>query len=69
MAEPDGEVELVLPAGRSVRRRREPARLVPLADALPELLTLRRDDATDSLAAWAAVTSRTGRPMSSSATA
>jgi superfamily II DNA or RNA helicase len=51
----DDEVELVLPAGRSLRRRREPARLVPLAEALPGLLALRREDAPESLAAWATV--------------
>ena len=35
-----GEVELVLPAGTVVRRRRRPARIVGLADALPWLVAL-----------------------------
>ncbi|MGZ8751167.1 MAG: hypothetical protein ACXWYP_09865, partial [Pseudonocardia sp.] len=58
------EVELVLPAGQQLRRRRVAARLLPLADALAVLLSApsRRarsagvdtavDAVSDSFAAW-----------------
>jgi superfamily II DNA or RNA helicase len=46
------EIELVLPAGRGVRRRRVPGRLLPLAAAVPALLAVPRDEAGPALAAW-----------------
>jgi superfamily II DNA or RNA helicase len=51
-----GELELVLPAGATVRRRRVPAALVPIADAIPFLAALELDRATPSLAAWSVAT-------------
>ena len=47
-----GTVELVLPAGRTLRRRSLAARLVPLAEALPALADLDASHAPPSLAAW-----------------
>jgi superfamily II DNA or RNA helicase len=48
------DVELVLPTTKMVRRRREPARLVDLPDALSWLVGLPADaDISPSLAAWA----------------
>ncbi len=54
---PAGEVELVLAMGAAgtVRRRRVPARLVPMAVAVPWLATLPVSDGlSPSVAAWAA---------------
>ena len=49
-------IELVLPAGRSVRRRRVPATLLPIATALPLLLDLENSPATTATARiWASV--------------
>jgi hypothetical protein len=48
------EIELVLPAGRSVRRRRVRARLLPLATALPALLAAPANELASTLAAWSA---------------
>ena len=51
-----GRIELVLPAGRSVRRRRVPATLLPIATALPLLLDLENSPATTGTARiWASV--------------
>ena len=51
-----GTIELVLPAGRSVRRRRVPATLLPIATALPLLLDLEDSPATTATARiWASV--------------
>jgi len=36
------EIEIALPAGRTIRRKTVPARLVPIGDALPELPALPR---------------------------
>ncbi len=47
------DLDLVVPAGRSVRRRTVPARLVPLAEAVPALLNVDPHTATPSLAGWA----------------
>jgi superfamily II DNA or RNA helicase len=49
------EIELVLPHGRAVRRRRVPARVLSVPEALPELLHCG-DDASQSVRAWAAAT-------------
>jgi superfamily II DNA or RNA helicase len=50
----DGTVELVLPAGSGVRRRRVAARFVSLGEALPWLVGLdSRAPMSGSLAAWA----------------
>ena len=49
-------IELVLPAGRFVRRRRVPATLLPIATALPLLLDLENSPATTGTARiWASV--------------
>jgi superfamily II DNA or RNA helicase len=49
-------IELALPAGRSVRRRRVPATLLPVATALPLLLDLEDSPATTATARiWASV--------------
>lgn len=49
----DAELTLVLPAGRSVRRRVVPVRLVALAEVLDELIALRADaGVSDSLRVW-----------------
>ena len=49
-----GDVELVLPTAAMVRRKREGARIVDLADALPWLVGLPTDAVlSPSLAAWA----------------
>jgi superfamily II DNA or RNA helicase len=48
------EVELALPAGRTIRRKTVAARLVRIDDALPELLALPREGTDPALAAWAA---------------
>ena len=49
-------IEIALPAGRSVRRRRVPAALVPIGTALPLLLDLDDSRVTTSTArVWAAV--------------
>lgn len=51
-----GSIELVLPAGKSVRRRRVTAALLPTATALPLLLDLEDTPATTSSARiWSAV--------------
>ncbi|MHB1853669.1 MAG: DEAD/DEAH box helicase [Acidimicrobiales bacterium] len=47
-------VELVLPAGRSVRRRRVPARTLSVAGALTTLVDLDETDASDTVRAWSA---------------
>jgi superfamily II DNA or RNA helicase len=47
------EIELALPAGRTIRRKTVPARLVPISDALPELLALPTEGTDPALAAWA----------------
>ncbi len=47
------EIELALPAGSAIRRKTVPARLIPIGDALPELLALPRDGTDPALAAWA----------------
>jgi superfamily II DNA or RNA helicase len=47
------EIEMALPAGRTIRRKTVPARLVPIGDALPELLALPREGTDPALAAWA----------------
>jgi len=46
-------VELVLPTRQGFRRRQVPARILPLAEALPALLALDRTRASRSLGAWA----------------
>jgi SNF2-related domain/SNF2 Helicase protein/Helicase conserved C-terminal domain len=48
------EIELVLPAGRAVRRGRVRGRLLPLATTLPVLLAASPDDMGSALAAWSA---------------
>ena len=48
------ELDLVLPAGRGIRRRRVRGRLLPLASALPALLTPAAGDDSASVAAWSA---------------
>jgi hypothetical protein len=48
------DIELVLPAGRGVRRRRVRGRLLPLVTALPALLTASADEVGSALAAWSA---------------
>jgi superfamily II DNA or RNA helicase len=49
-------IELALPAGTSVRRRRVPATLLPIATALPLLLDLEDSPVTTATArAWASV--------------
>ena len=49
-------IELALPAGKSVRRRRVPAVLLPIATALPLLLDLEDSPATTATARiWASV--------------
>ena len=48
------ELDLVLPAGRGTRRRRVRGRLLPLASALPALLTPAAGDDSASVAAWSA---------------
>jgi superfamily II DNA or RNA helicase len=48
------ELELVLPAGRGLRRRRVRGRLLPLASALPALLAPAAGSAGASVAAWSA---------------
>ncbi|MCB1004932.1 MAG: hypothetical protein KDB35_12185, partial [Acidimicrobiales bacterium] len=54
---PDTEVELALPSGAGVRRRRVRARRVPLADVVGDLVELRAGDrAGRSLPVWAAAT-------------
>ncbi len=51
-----GTIELALPAGTSVRRRRVPATLLPIATALPLLLDLEDSPVTTATArAWASV--------------
>jgi hypothetical protein len=50
----DATIELVLAAGQQVRRRTVPARLLPLADALPALLTIDPDLASPSVRVWSA---------------
>lgn len=58
---PSTTVALALPTAKSVRRRAVAARLVPLGEAIPALLTLDRSSATPSLAAWSvAVTATVG---------
>ncbi len=53
----EGTVDVVVPAGRAVRRRRYPARFLPLADAVPLLLGLEESPVvTPSARLWAAVT-------------
>ncbi len=47
------EIELALPAGRAIRRKTVPARLVPIGEALPELLALPTEGTDPALAAWA----------------
>ncbi len=49
-----GEVELVLPAGRSLRRRRVPARMATVAEALPVLTLGSSGEGSASFAAWSA---------------
>ncbi len=51
-AGPD-RVELVVRAGRTLRRQPVPARLIPIAAALPALLTVPVTDSDPALAAWA----------------
>ena len=48
------ELDLVLPAGRGIRRRRVRGRLLPLASALPALLAPTSGGAGASVAAWSA---------------
>ena len=49
-------IELVLPAGRSLRRRRIPVTLLPISTALPLLLDLEDSPVTTSTARiWAGV--------------
>jgi superfamily II DNA or RNA helicase len=48
------ELDLVLPAGGGVRRRRVRGRLLPLASALPALLAPAAGGASASVAAWSA---------------
>ena len=50
-------VELVLPAGRGVRRKRMPATLVPIGDLLDDLVAANLDDEqrSPSLRAWSLV--------------
>ncbi len=48
-----GEIELVLPAGNHVRRRRVPVLLVPMTEAVPWLVETPPDaDPSPSLGAW-----------------
>lgn len=52
----EATIELALPAGKSVRRRRVPAVLLPIATALPLLLDLEDSPATTATARiWASV--------------
>jgi len=51
-----GEVELVVPAGRGVRRTRVPARVAPVRDVLDRLAGPLSPGARPSVAAWAAAT-------------
>ncbi|HET9557368.1 MAG TPA: ATP-dependent helicase, partial [Actinomycetota bacterium] len=48
------ELDLVLPVGGGMRRRRVLGRLVPLASALPALLAPTSGGAGASVAAWSA---------------
>ncbi|MGH3887253.1 MAG: hypothetical protein ACRDSZ_11925, partial [Pseudonocardiaceae bacterium] len=48
------EIELAVPAGRTIRRKTVPARLVGIGEALPELLALPTEGTDPALAAWAA---------------
>ena len=50
----DDSIELVLPAGRTVRRRAVRARTLTVAEALDEMVDLDETQATDSARAWSA---------------
>ncbi len=47
------EIELALPAGRTIRRKTVPAQLIGIGEALPELLALPTEGTDPALAAWA----------------
>jgi len=47
------EIELAVPAGRAIRRKTVPARLIGIGEALPELLALPTEGTDPALAAWA----------------
>ncbi len=56
ITEADDELDVVVPAGRSLRRRRLPVRRLGIADVLDELADLPADSPVQpSLRAWAAV--------------
>ncbi|MGH3939173.1 MAG: ATP-dependent helicase, partial [Pseudonocardiaceae bacterium] len=46
------QIELALPAGSAISRTAVPAQLIPIGDALPELLALPSDGTDPALAAW-----------------